>query len=73
MNGERDVGTVERAFQLARSGTCHSVEDIRIRLSAERHDRIHEHLGGTSIQRQLKALLAGRGIKGRTDAGDDAD
>ncbi|GAA3697187.1 hypothetical protein GCM10022268_04570 [Sphingomonas cynarae] len=72
MSGDRNVGTIERAFQLARSGACHSVEEIRVQLSAERHDRIHEHLGGISIQRQLKALLVGRGVKARADDDDGA-
>lgn len=72
MSGDRNVSTIERAFQLARSGACHSVEEIRVQLNAERHDRIHEHLGGASIQRQLKALLVGRGVKARADDDDGA-
>lgn len=52
----RQLSTVERAYQLARSGTCRSVEDIRRRLSAERYDSVQAHLSGSSIKRDLLAL-----------------
>lgn len=48
--------TLERAFELARSGTCLSVQDIRRRLKEERFDNIEAHLAGHSITRQLRAL-----------------
>lgn len=57
------ISTLERAFQLARAGTCHSLADIRRQLVVERHDNIQGHLHGPTIQRQLKAALAERGIK----------
>jgi hypothetical protein len=50
--------TLERAFALARSGTCASVNDIRIRLKAERYDNVDAHLAGHSIARQLRMLCA---------------
>lgn len=57
------LSTLERAFQLARMGACHSINDIRLQLGLEGHDNIHGHLQGASIQRQLKAALAARGLK----------
>lgn len=48
--------TLERAFALARSGTCASVNDIRVKLRAERFDQVDAHLAGPSIARQLREL-----------------
>ena len=50
--------TLERAFELARSGSCASVNDIRRQLKAERYDQVEAHLSGSSISRQLRALCA---------------
>ncbi len=50
--------TLERAFALARSGTCASVGDIRLMLKRERFDQVEAHLSGHSIGRQLRALCA---------------
>jgi hypothetical protein len=72
MSDDRMISTIERAFQLARAGVCHSVEDIRAQLSAERYDRVYEHLSGSTIQRQLRALLISRGVR-RSRIDDDGD
>jgi hypothetical protein len=48
--------TLERAFDLARSGTCATVNDIRQRLRAERFDQVDAHLAGSAITRQLRDL-----------------
>jgi len=48
--------TLERAFALARSGSCASVNDIRLRLKAERFDQVDAHLAGPAIARQLREL-----------------
>lgn len=50
--------TIERAFELARSGDCRSVLEIRQRLKAERHPLVDEHLTGHSIRRELAKLCA---------------
>ena len=55
-----DTGIIERAFELARSGSCQSVNDIRAQLRAEGYSSIAEHFAGTSIQRQLRALIGAR-------------
>ncbi len=54
--GQRQLSTIERAYELARSGTCRSVEDIRRKLSAERYESVQAHLSGASIKRDLIAL-----------------
>ena len=48
--------TLERAFALARSGSCATVNDIRQRLRADRFDQVDAHLSGAAITRQLKQL-----------------
>lgn len=67
------VSTIERAFQLARTGACHSVEDIRQQLTNERYDNVHGHLNGASIQRQLREALAARGVISQPRDDDDGD
>jgi hypothetical protein len=48
--------TLERAFELARSGECANPAEIRVRLKKERHDQVDAHLQGPSITRQLRLL-----------------
>ena len=48
--------TLERAFDLARSGTCAGVPEIRLALKRERFDQVEAHLSGPSIVRQLRSL-----------------
>ncbi len=48
--------TLERAFELARSGECTSTSEIRLRLKRERYDQVEAHLQGPSISRQLRLL-----------------
>lgn len=50
------LSTIERAFALARSGTCATVSDIRRQLRAERFDQVEAHLAGPAINRQLRQL-----------------
>jgi len=63
--------TLERAFALARSGTCLSVQDIRLKLKQERFDNIEAHLAGHSIGRQLRALCEEARAATRTANSDD--
>ena len=53
-----EIGTVERAFQLARSGQCRNVDDIRQQLRREHGSQIDEHLAGSSIRKQLVREMA---------------
>ena len=48
--------TLERAFELARSGEFSNLSEIRQRLKQECHDQVEAHLQGHSISRQLRAL-----------------
>lgn len=57
----RDVGTVERAFQLARSGEFGTVEDIRRKLTSESHDSVQAHLSGNAIRNDLRRLISAAG------------
>ncbi len=53
-----DKTTLERAFELAKSGEYATVDEIRARLKSERHDQVEAHLAGPSIKRQLAKLCA---------------
>lgn len=72
MRDDFEVNIIERAFQLARAGACHSVNDIREQLTREGHSNVLSHMSGMSIKKQLSDILAARGAKGR-DKTDDAD
>lgn len=50
------LSTVERAFQLARSGCYRSVRDINKKLKAEKCEGVDAHLTG-SLNRQLRAAI----------------
>jgi hypothetical protein len=54
--GERTVTTVERAFELARSGECRGMSEISARLKLEWHEAVDAHLAGPSIRRDLKKI-----------------
>ena len=55
---------IERAFELARTGQCGSIDDIRKRLKAEQYSQVDAHLAGAAVRRQLldlcKEARAGR-------------
>lgn len=51
------VGTIERAFHLARSGSCYSLADIRQQLKIEGYSLIESHLDGPVLRKQLAALI----------------
>ena len=50
--------TIERAYELARSGRCHSVAEVSSRLKQERYDSVEAHLAGPSIRRELRRLCS---------------
>ena len=50
--------TVERAFQLARSGEFRDVGAIRAQLLREQHELVDNHLAGRLIRRQLSGLCS---------------
>lgn len=54
----RRLSIVERAFELARSGACRSIEEIARRLKQEQYESVDTHLGGTSLRKELRQLCA---------------
>lgn len=64
---------LERAYQIARSGECAGLSDLRKQLRAEGHQQIEGHLSGLALRRELAALIdaanpagpAERGPRGR--------
>jgi hypothetical protein len=53
----KDKSTLERAFELAREGRCHSIDDIRRALTRENYNDVQAHLTGPTIARQMRALI----------------
>jgi hypothetical protein len=52
-----EVGTVERAFQLARSGQFEDVIKLEKALHREGFEAARMHLGSPGLRAQLSALL----------------
>jgi len=50
--------TIERAFQLARSGECRTLDELKRRLRLERCESVDFHLAGKMTKAQLTALMA---------------
>lgn len=48
-----DRSTVTRAFELARSGQCRTMDDLRRKLTAEGCDQVAAHLSSGALKRQL--------------------
>jgi hypothetical protein len=49
--------TVERAFELARSGACANLKEIRSRLSREGYLDANVQISGPALARQLGELI----------------
>jgi hypothetical protein len=47
---------LERAFELAQSGDCTTIDDIRRRLKTESYAQVDAHLAGATVRRQLLDL-----------------
>ena len=52
------VTTIERAYQLAASGECRTIEEIAKRLKQEQMESVEAHLGGTGIRKDLRQIVA---------------
>ncbi len=48
--------TLERAYELARSGECATVSDIRERLKREHFDSVAGQISGRSLTEDLRRL-----------------
>lgn len=55
--------TIERATDLARSGTCTTIPEVRQVLVRERHEGAPQHLEGAALRRQLTRLIAERQVR----------
>ena len=53
-----EMNVVERAFEIARSGSVADISELRAMLKLERHENIDAHLSSSpSLARQLVRLL----------------
>lgn len=48
---------VERAYELARSGSCRSVQELEGRLKAEKFDSVLSHLNSPSLRKELRQMM----------------
>lgn len=51
-------GTVVRAFELARSGRCETVQEIEKALIHEDYEDVLAHMTGPLIRAQLRGIMA---------------
>ena len=49
--------TIERAFDLARSGECRTLDELKQRLRRERLESVDFHLAGKHTKSQLVQLM----------------
>ena len=49
--------TIERAFELARSGECRTMPELKQRLRREQMESVDMHLGGKLTRAQLTELM----------------
>ena len=49
--------TIERAFELARSGECRTMPELKHRLRREQMESVDVHLGGKLTRSQLTELM----------------
>lgn len=54
----KPITTLERAFELAKSGECGGIQDIKDRLRSEGYTQIDDKLYGRTLARQLRAICA---------------
>jgi hypothetical protein len=54
----RRLTTVERAFELARAGSCRTIEEIAAQLKLENLEAVDAHLFGSSIRKELRQACA---------------
>jgi hypothetical protein len=55
--------TVERAFELARSGRVSTLTELRRQLSREGHEAVEAHLAGAAIRKQLAQIFAAAAVQ----------
>jgi hypothetical protein len=62
--------TVERAFELARSGQCDNLPAIVAALKGERHESVDAHLAGPSIRKDLRRVWEAQGKAAPGESGE---
>lgn len=55
---DREPTILERAYELARSGSYFDVDSIERKLNAEGFDAVHQHLSGVTIRKALRQISA---------------
>ena len=60
--------TLERAYQLAGSGACRTVSDVKQALQSEGYDRIQDSLYGGTITAALRKLCQKHYVGGANEA-----
>jgi hypothetical protein len=63
--------TIERAFEVASSGECQTLDELKRRLRREQLEAVDFHLAGKSIKAQLTQLMA-RARPGPAEPGAEA-
>jgi hypothetical protein len=58
LDGSRS--TIERALEIARSGSASTVKEVRDQLKREQYDSVEQATAGVSVKAQLKRLIAVR-------------
>lgn len=72
MGGMNKPTVIERAFDVARSGRCKSIDEVRAILSREGHFNVDAHLSGGVLRKQLNALIrAPRQVRAEPAATDE--
>jgi len=51
---------IERVFELARSGECRNLVELRARLRREGYSQVEQHLRGPMIRAQLREFFASK-------------
>jgi hypothetical protein len=49
---------IERAYQLAKSGDCESLDEVKARLRKEGYSGVEQHLSAPMLSRTLRAMCA---------------
>lgn len=65
--------TIERAYQLAESGACRTVGDVKSALKTEGYDRIQDALYGGAVTAALRKRCQENFVEPPTTADGDAD
>ncbi len=50
---------IERAYQLASSGGCKSLNEIERKLQLEKYEFVYIHMRGLGLRRDLRKLIRG--------------